>query len=289
MYICHKVSEIRSFVKEMRAKGRGISFVPTMGYLHQGHLELMRQAKRQGDVVVVSIFVNPTQFGPNEDFARYPRDMDRDVSLAEEVGVEAIFNPGVEEIYPEGYCTYVDVERITEGLCGLTRPGHFRGVATVVAKLFNIVMPDRAYFGQKDAQQVLVIKRMAADLNMDLEVVTVPTIRETDGLAMSSRNIYLDSDQRRAALVLSQSLQAAADAVAAGERDVAGIRQLVVEMIEKEPLAIIDYVEIYSHPDLATIKELNDPALLAIAVKIGQTRLIDNIILGVQKNVFDHV
>lgn len=285
MFICHTVAEIRRFVREARTRGQTVGFVPTMGYLHRGHLELMRQAKERCDVVVISIFVNPTQFGPQEDFARYPRDMERDVEMAGEVGVDAVFNPSVEEIYPAGYCTYVEVERVTERLCGLSRPGHFRGVATVVAKLFNIVNPDQAFFGQKDAQQVLVIKRMAADLNMDLEVVTLPTVREADGLAMSSRNVYLDAVQRQAALVLSRSLQAAAEAVAAGRRDVSTIRQLVVGMIKAEPLAEIDYVEIYSHPDLEPVDTLNGPALLALAVKIGRTRLIDNIILGVRDHV----
>src|SRR5450830_1646628 len=190
MLIYHTITEVREFVRQARAKGRSIGFVPTMGYLHEGHLELMRQAKEQCSCVIVSIFVNPTQFGPGEDLALYPRDLEHDASLAEGAGVDAIFNPGVEEIYPPGYCTYVDIERITERLCGFSRAGHFRGVATVVTKLFNIVKPDQAFFGQKDAQQVLVIQRMAADLNMEVGVVTVPTVREQDGLAMSSRNVY---------------------------------------------------------------------------------------------------
>lgn len=289
LFVCHTVAEIREFVRAARAQAQTVGFVPTMGYLHEGHLELMRQAKKQCDVVVISIFVNPTQFGPQEDFTKYPRDMERDLQLAEQVGVQAVFNPSVEEIYPRGYCTYVDVERLTEKLCGLSRPGHFRGVATVVAKLFNIVQPDQAFFGQKDAQQVLVIQRMAADLHMDLEVVTVPTMREADGLAMSSRNVYLDPVQRQAASVLFKGMCAAVDAVAAGQSEAAKICQLVVEMIEKEPLAQIDYVEIYSHPDLEPVAVLTGPALLALAVRIGRTRLIDNIILGVQGNVSDNV
>ena len=203
-----------------------MGLVPTMGYLHEGHLELMRRARERCGIVVASVFVNPTQFGPNEDLARYPRDLERDARLAAEVGVDVIFNPPVEEMYPPGYCTYVDVERITENMCGASRPGHFRGVATVVTKLFNIVRPDAAFFGQKDAQQALVIRRMAADLNMDLEIVTVPTVREPDGLAMSSRNVYLDPEQRRAALVLAGSLDRAVEAVRAGE-DVLQIRRLV--------------------------------------------------------------
>jgi pantoate--beta-alanine ligase len=279
MLIYHTIADIREFVRQARAKGYSIGFVPTMGYLHEGHLELMRRAKEQCDTVIVSIFVNPTQFGPGEDLASYPRDLDRDAGMAEGVGVDAIYNPGAEEIYPSGYCTYIDVERITEGLCGTSRPGHFRGVATVVAKLFNIVKPDYAYFGQKDAQQVLVIKRMTADLNMEVEVVTIPTVREQDGLAMSSRNIYLDSEQRQAALSLSRSLNRAAEEVRAGERSAAKIRQLVINMIESEPIAEIDYVEIYSHPDLEPVDVINGPALLALAVKMGRARLIDNIIL----------
>jgi len=279
MLIYHTIAEIREYVRKARSSGHSIGLVPTMGYLHEGHLELMRRAKKQCDKVIVSIFVNPTQFGPGEDLERYPRDLDRDVRMSEEVGVDVIFNPPADEIYPAGYCTYVDVERITEKLCGLSRPGHFRGVATVVAKLFNIVKPDFAYFGQKDAQQALVIKRMVTDLNMDLEVVTVPTVREPDGVAMSSRNVYLEPDQRRAALVLSRSLHMAEEAVRAGERDAAKIRQLVIDMIELEPLANVDYVEIYSHPDLEPVEQIQGPALLALAVKIGRARLIDNTIL----------
>lgn len=281
MRVYHTIAEIREFVRQARAKGHSIGLVPTMGYLHEGHLELMRQAKKQCGTVIISIFVNPTQFGPGEDLESYPRDLDRDAGMAGSVGVDAIFNPGVEEIYPSGYCTYVDVEHITDRLCGASRPGHFRGVATVVTKLFNIVKPDYAYFGQKDAQQVLVIKRMAADLNMEVEVVTVPTVRERDGLAMSSRNVYLDSAQRQAALSLNRSLNKAAAEVSAGERDAAKIRQLVVDMIKAEPLAEIDYVEIYSHPDLEPVEAIKGPALLALAVKIGRARLIDNIILDV--------
>jgi len=279
MLIYHTIAEVRQYVREARSSGQSIGLVPTMGYLHEGHLELMRQAKKQCDKVIVSIFVNPTQFGPGEDLESYPRDLKRDARMSEEVGVDAIFNPAADEIYPAGYCTYVDVERITENLCGLSRPGHFRGVATVVAKLFNIVKPDFAFFGQKDAQQVLVINRMATDLNMDLEVVTVPTVREPDGLAMSSRNIYLEPEQRRVALVLSRSLRQAEEIFQAGERDAAKIRQLVIDMIEQETLLNIDYVKIYSHPDLEPVERIEGPALLALAVKIGRTRLIDNIIL----------
>ncbi|MDD4169387.1 MAG: pantoate--beta-alanine ligase [Desulfotomaculaceae bacterium] len=281
MYILNTVDEIRKFVRSARATGQRIGFVPTMGYLHEGHLELMRWAKKHCGIVVVSIFVNPTQFGPQEDFAQYPRDLERDAKMVESVGVDVIFNPSVSEMYPSGYCTYVDLERVTERLCGLSRPGHFRGVATVVTKLFNIVNPDQAFFGQKDAQQVLVIKRMVADLNMDLEVVTVPTVRESDGLAMSSRNIYLNPEQRQAALVLYKSLKIAEEAVAAGQKDTSIIRQLVIDTIAAEPLAEINYVEIYSYPDLEPVTKILESVLLALAVKIGRTRLIDNMILGV--------
>lgn len=281
MQIFHTISETRAFVRKAKARGQVIGLVPTMGYLHEGHLELMRRAKKQCDIVIASIFVNPTQFGPNEDFGRYPRDLERDAGMAGSVGVEAIFNPPVEEMYPQGYCTYVEVERITDKLCGLSRPGHFRGVATVVTKLFNIVQPDFAFFGQKDAQQALVIKRMAGDLNMALEVVIVPTVREQDGLAMSSRNLYLEPEQRRAALVLSRGLEQARKAVREGERDTAKVRQLVIDMIQAEPLAEIDYVELYTYPGLEPKERLDGLNLLALAVKIGRTRLIDNAILEV--------
>ncbi|MGI6492706.1 MAG: pantoate--beta-alanine ligase [Peptococcaceae bacterium] len=281
MQIFHTISEARAFVRLARERKQVIGLVTTMGYLHEGHLELMRRAKSQCDLVIASIFVNPTQFGPNEDFAQYPRDLERDAAMAEEAGVAAIFNPPVEEMYPPNFCTYVDVEQLTNKLCGLSRPGHFRGVATVVTKLFNIIRPDYAYFGQKDAQQALVIKRMVRDLNMGLEVVVVPTVREPDGLALSSRNVFLAPDQRLAALSLSRSLEHARQLVEAGERDAAKIRQAVIDMIAAEPLAAIDYVELYTYPDLEPIQRLEGATLLALAVKIGQTRLIDNIILEV--------
>jgi len=281
MQILHTISETRAFVRQARARGQVIGLVPTMGYLHEGHLELMRRAKDQCDIVITSIFVNPTQFGPNEDFGRYPRDLERDADMAGSVGVAAIFNPPVEEMYPQGYSTYVDVEGITDKLCGLSRPGHFRGVATVVTKLFNIVQPDYAYFGQKDAQQALVIKRLTGDLNLNLEVVIVPIVREQDGLAMSSRNMYLEPDQRRAALVLSRGLERARQALQAGERNASEIRQLVINMLLAEPLAVLDYVELYSYPDLEPLERIEGLTLLALAVKIGRTRLIDNAILEV--------
>ncbi len=279
MQVCHTIPEIRNFVRQVRAGGRSVGLVPTMGSLHEGHLELMRRAGEQCGVVVISIFVNPAQFGPHEDFASYPRDLERDVRMSEKAGVEAIFNPSVSEMYPAGFSTRVEVGRITEKLCGCSRPGHFSGVATVVTKLFNIIKPDRAFFGQKDAQQALVIERMAADLNLDLEVVTLPTVREPDGLAMSSRNRYLGPEERRAALILYRSLQYAKELYRAGERDAARLRRQVTAMIAAEPLARIDYVEIYSYPELEEVAEIQGPVLLALAVKIGKARLIDNITL----------
>ncbi len=280
MLVCRTISEIRGFVRQARARSQTIGFVPTMGYFHEGHLTLMREAKKACDVVVVSIFVNPLQFGPQEDFNEYPRDFERDKRLAAEVGVDALFTPPVEEMYPAGFSTHVEVAGLTQCLCGLSRPGHFRGVTTVVAKLFNIVLPDRAYFGQKDAQQALVIKRMVRDLNMPLEIVTVPTVREPDGLAMSSRNVYLGPREREAARVLYRSLKLAERAVAGGEMDVARLLEIVRQEIASEPLAQIDYAEIRSLPDLEPLARLQGPGLLALAVRIGKTRLIDNTILN---------
>jgi len=250
-----------------------------MGYFHEGHLVLMREAKKSCDFVVVSIFVNPLQFGPQEDLARYPRDLQRDLDLAEKVQVDAVFYPANEEMYPAGFSTAVEVEGITENLCGRSRPGHFKGVATVVTKLFNIVTPDKAFFGQKDAQQALVIKRMVRDLQMPLEIVVVPTVREDDGLAMSSRNIFLNSEERKAALCLKKSLETAGQIVAGGEPDASKILIAVRKIIADEPLAEIDYVEILSLPDLKPVANLTGPVLLAMAVRFGKTRLIDNTVL----------
>lgn len=280
MFICRTVKEMREFSQGARSRRLTVGLVPTMGYFHEGHLALMRRAKEASDVVVVSVFVNPLQFGDGEDYGRYPRDLERDVSLAREAGVDAIFHPSVEEMYPQGFATYVEVEGLTECLCGLSRPGHFRGVATVVAKLFNIVRPDKAFFGWKDAQQVLVIRRMVEDLNMDLEIVAVPTVREEDGLAMSSRNVYLSPEERRAATVLPRSLEAARRAYESGERDAGRLVELVRGIIAAEPRAQADYVEIRSIPDLKPITKLGGPALLALAVRFGATRLIDNVVLG---------
>lgn len=267
--------------------GRRWGFVPTMGYLHAGHLSLVKRATAENDRVAVSIFVNPTQFGPNEDLAAYPRDLERDLSLLEPLGVDLIFNPTPEVMYPPNYQTYVAVEEVTKYLEGVSRPDHFRGVATVVAKLFNIVGAERAYFGQKDAQQTIVIKRMAADLNLPTEIIVCPTLREADGLALSSRNIYLDAEHRRAAPVLYRALTAAKNAFDQGERSGDQLRAIMRGIIEAEPLAQLDYV---SAADATTLQELGphpgpppsqtaatgEGALLSLAVRVGQPRLIDN-------------
>ncbi|MDF2875112.1 MAG: panC [Sporomusa sp.] len=277
--IVESVTAMRALVTEARKKGKSIGFVPTMGALHAGHLELMKEAKKLCDVVVVSIFVNPTQFGPNEDFDAYPRTWDEDLAACRSVGVDAVFHPPARELYPDGWGTWVDVGGVTDKLCGKSRPTHFRGVATVVTKLFNIVQPDKAFFGQKDAQQVIVLKKMVRDLNMFNEIVMVPIVREADGLAKSSRNAYLSQEQRQAALVLNQSLSTAFDMAESGERDITAIKAAVLRHIQSVSLANVDYVEIYSFPDLAEIDILDQDALLAVAVKFGSTRLIDNIIL----------
>lgn len=274
------ISTIAEF-KEARSRISGtVGFVPTMGYLHEGHLVLARRAKAENDVSVVSIFVNPTQFGPKEDFARYPRDPERDLALLEKERTDLVLMPPVEEMYPPGTSTWVDVEGVTEVLEGAARPGHFRGVATVVAKLFNIVEPTRAYFGQKDAQQVVVIKKMVADLNMNLEVVVVPTQREPDGLAMSSRNVYLNPEERQAAVVLWRSMNLGRDLWQKGERDAEKLRREMATLINKEPLARIDYVSVADPLTLNELSRITGPALISMAVYIGKTRLIDNMMLS---------
>lgn len=271
-------------ISDFRAARAGLpgalGFVPTMGYLHEGHLALVAAAAAQNDHVAVSIFVNPTQFGPNEDFGGYPRDMDRDLALLRGAGVQLVFAPPVEEIYPAGFQTYVTVEGVSQGLEGARRPGHFRGVATVVTKLFNIVGADRAYFGQKDAQQVAVIRQMAADLAMPTQVIVVPTMRAADGLALSSRNSYLTPEQRAAAPVLYRALTTARDLYAAGERRGEALRAVMLGVLAGEPLAQVDYV---SAADAATLQEISGaaggPVLLSLAVRIGRARLIDNLIV----------
>lgn len=269
-------------VRQVQQAHRGtLGFVPTMGFLHEGHLTLVRAAKSENERVAVSIFVNPTQFGPQEDFARYPRALERDLNLLRESGVDWVFAPSVEHMYPDGFQTYVTVERISEGLEGARRPGHFRGVATVVAKLFNIVQPNRAYFGQKDAQQVAVIRRMVHDLALPLMVIAVPTVREPDGLAMSSRNTYLSPEQRAAAPVLYRALSAARARYEGGERSPEKLREAMRTVLTTEPLAVVDYV---SAADNESLVELDAPStrpiLLSMAVFVGKTRLIDNLVLG---------
>lgn len=278
MKIVHKIDEVRSEVNKWRSQGLSVGLVPTMGYLHQGHISLMEAAKKDNDKVVVSIFVNPMQFGANEDLASYPRDMERDSHLAEEAGIDLIFSPNPEEMYGSGFCSFVDMTGLTEILCGKSRPVMFRGVCTVVSKLFNIVTPDRAYFGQKDAQQLSVICRMVKDLNFPIEIVGCPIIREKDGLAKSSRNVYLTAEERKAALILNKSLKQASVRIAEGERNAAILKEEVENLISSEPLAKIDYVEILDWETLKPIEKIKDSALVAVAVYFGKARLIDNYI-----------
>lgn len=277
MKIVNTVRETRHIIQNARKEGKTVGFVPTMGYLHEGHLSLIRRAKAENGFVVVSIFVNPTQFGEGEDFETYPRNLKRDAALSESAGADLIFHPDAKEMYPAGYQTFVEVEKITAGLCGASRPGHFKGVATVVTKLFNIVKPDKAYFGQKDAQQVAVIEQMVRDLDMDLAIVPCPIVREPDGLAMSSRNTYLNSNERKAALILSQSLFKAKSLVDQGNRNAAEIRDFITAAIQSEPLAHIDYIEIVNAITLEKIDEIRGNVLIALAVEFGKIRLIDNI------------
>jgi pantoate--beta-alanine ligase len=272
---------IAAFKAERSKLGGSVGFVPTMGYLHDGHLELVRRARAENITVIASIFVNPSQFGAQEDFTSYPRDTDRDLAMLEEENVRLVFMPNIEEMYPQGFSTWVEVEKVTERLEGESRPGHFRGVATVVAKLFNIVQPDRAYFGQKDAQQLAVICRMVSDLGLNLDIVPVPTVREPDGLAMSSRNIFLTAEERKAALVLWKALCLARGHWENGQRDVAGLRKEMASLIEHEPFANIDYISIADPETLEEIEVIDEPALVSLAVRIGGTRLIDNTMLGV--------
>lgn len=281
MQVIKQIEQLKQVVRDAKRQGKTVGLVPTMGYLHEGHLTLMRRARQEQGLVIATLFVNPLQFGPQEDYADYPRDLARDCELAESTGIDVLFAPAVDEMYPAGNgktLTFVDVEKITASLCGASRPGHFRGVATVVTKLFNIAEADVAYFGQKDAQQVAVIRRMAEDLNMNVKIVAVPIVRESDGLAMSSRNKYLDSAQRQAALVLSRSLERAASLLAAGERDSSLIVATVRDLISQEPLAEIDYVSLVDPLTMEALDRVETRALLALAVKFGKTRLIDNML-----------
>jgi pantoate--beta-alanine ligase len=282
MKIVKTVAEVREIVAAWRKEGLTVGLVPTMGFLHAGHQSLIAKSVEQNDRTVVSDFVNPTQFGPNEDLASYPRDLERDAQLCEETGADIIFNPEPSEMYPEGFVSFVDMNGLTNHLCGLSRPVHFRGVCTVVSKLFNIVTPDRAYFGQKDAQQLAVIKRMVKDLNMPLQIVGCPIVREADGLAMSSRNTYMNAEERKAALILSKSIKLGEQMVKDGERDAAKITGAMKELIQSEPMAEIDYVELVNGLTMESIDEVKGEVLCAIAVKInGKVRLIDNFIAEV--------
>ncbi len=275
MKIAKTIEEVREAVKEWKREGLTIGLVPTMGYLHEGHLSLMKRAN-ENDRVVVSIFLNPMQFGPKEDLNSYPKDFESDRIKCEKGGADLIFAPSSAEMYEEMFCTYVDMTGLTEELCGLSRPGHFRGVCTVVSKLFNIVTPDKAYFGEKDAQQLAVVKRMVKDLNFNLEIVGCPIIREPDGLAMSSRNSYLNSDERKAAVILSKSIKIGLNAVTEGERDAADLIREMTAVIESEPLARIDYIKVVDSASLTAVERISGSVLVAMAVFIGKTRLIDN-------------
>lgn len=275
------VAEVREIVASWRREGLSVGLVPTMGFLHDGHQSLIRKSAEQNDKTVVSVFVNPIQFGPNEDLEAYPRDMNRDIKKVEEAGGDLIFNPEPSEMYPSHFTSFIDTTETTELLCGAVRPVHFRGVCTVVGKLFNIVMPDRAYFGQKDAQQLATVKRFVRDLNFPLQIVPCPIVREADGLAMSSRNTYLNPDERKAALILSQSLRKGREAIECGERDAQKVIAVIRENLETEPLARIDYVEVVDFENIQRTEKITGETLVAIAVYIGKTRLIDNFIVNI--------
>lgn len=273
------VKEVRQIVAQWKREGSSVGLVPTMGYLHEGHKSLIEASVAGNDKTVVSVFVNPMQFGPNEDLATYPRDLERDVKICEDAGADLVFHPEPEEMYEKDFCTYVDMNALTKGLCGKTRPTHFRGVCTVVSKLFNIVTPDRAYFGQKDAQQLAVIKRMERDLSFGIEIVGCPIVREEDGLAKSSRNTYLNPEERKAALVLSKAVKLGREMAENGEKNAKAIVEKMKAVIEAEPLARIDYVEIVDWNQLEPVETIDGVILAAMAVYIGKTRLIDNFIM----------
>lgn len=279
MKIVAETEEVREQVRQWRKEGLSVGLVPTMGYLHEGHKSLIDKAVQQNDRVVVSVFVNPIQFGPGEDLATYPRDLERDAALCEAAGASLIFHPEKENMYFDDFCTFVDMDGLTKGLCGKTRPTHFRGVCTVVSKLFHIVQPDRAYFGQKDAQQLAIIRRMVMDLDFDIEIIGCPIVREADGLAKSSRNTYLSREERAQAVILNQSLEEAMRLVEAGEKEAEKVKEAIIKKLSGCPLARIDYVEIVSFDNIQPIQRLEGPVLIAIAVYIGTTRLIDNRII----------
>lgn len=276
METTNTIQNVRQTVAQWKKEGLTVGFVPTMGYLHEGHKSLIDKAVAENDRVVVSIFVNPMQFGPTEDLESYPRDFVRDCKLCETAGTSLVFNPEPSEMYAEDFCSFVDMNSLTKGLCGKSRPIHFRGVCTVVSKLFNIVKPDRAYFGEKDAQQLAVIRRMVRDLNFDIEIVGCPIVRESDGLAKSSRNTYLNSAERQAATILNRSLKKGKVLLEQGETDASVVRNAIIDTLNTEPLAKIDYVEIVDSNSLESVQKIEKSVLVAIAVKIGATRLIDN-------------
>lgn len=282
MKIVSTIQEVRECVKAWRTEGLTVGFVPTMGYLHEGHQSLIYRAAKENDRVVVSIFVNPLQFGQKEDLESYPKDLEKDRILCASAGTDMIFHPKREEMYNEDFCSYVDMDDLTDTLCGKSRPNHFRGVCTVVAKLFHIVKPDRAYFGQKDAQQVTVIKRMVRDLNMDIEIISCETVREADGLAKSSRNIYLNKEERKAATILQETLQIAEKSIEEGIRTPMEIQRIMKDKIDSEPMIRLDYAEIVDLKTLKPIHRIEAPALVAAAVYIGKTRLIDNFIYDIE-------
>ncbi|RUT47618.1 pantoate--beta-alanine ligase [Paenibacillus anaericanus] len=301
MKVFTEISALRAYLKDTKFNAArsgqhlSVGLVPTMGFLHEGHASLMKRARMENDLVVLSIFVNPIQFGPNEDFETYPRDAEKDLALAKQEGVDVVFLPSVEEMYPRPTKTTISVKELTAKLCGASRPGHFDGVTTVVGKLLHIVSPNHAYFGQKDAQQVAVISQMVGDLNMDVQIIPCPIVREHDGLALSSRNVYLSPEDRKAALVLSRSLQQARSKAEESEHVTVGeLRQEIQQMIQSEPLAQIDYVEFTQFPgmipldDITSLKDSEEDVLIALAVRFGKTRLIDNIILT-KKGVINHV
>ncbi len=279
MEIIRTIEEMRRAVRKEKSRGRTVGLVPTMGYLHEGHLSLVRLARSEADVTVVSLFVNPIQFGPKEDLKSYPRDFDRDAAMLRKAKTDYLFAPADEEMYPREHRTFVEVHDLQDRLCGRTRPGHFRGVCTVVMKLFQAIEPDCAVFGQKDAQQALILRRMVADLNVPVRLIVAPIIREPDGLALSSRNTYLDTAERKASLVLSQSLAEARAMVDAGGRDAAAVLEAIRTRIEAEPRARIDYIEAVDPENLNPVAQLRDGTLIALAVFIGRTRLIDNLII----------
>jgi pantoate--beta-alanine ligase len=280
-----QIKMLRQIVAEQKKAGKTIALVPTMGYLHRGHLSLVEYAKEENSFIVMSLFVNPMQFGPNEDFTRYPRDFERDAAMAEEAGVDLLFHPEVAEMYPQPVLSYIDIDKMADVLCGASRPGHFRGVCTVVGKLFNIVQADKAYFGQKDYQQYMIIHRMVEDLNFALEVIAVPIVREEDGLAMSSRNIYLTAEQRNEAPVLYRSLQQAEQEIRKGQRRARVLEEMIREQISRESSGQIDYVEVRNAADLTEIQEIRGKVVIALAVRFGTTRLIDNKVVEVAENV----